>query len=59
MTKTPNGLVAFADRWNRQVKHLHARLDGISNKLHDSNVKYTEREKQEAAGHEKIRQDFG
>lgn len=57
--RTPQGLVAFADRWNRQVKHLHDRLDGISRKLHDSEVKYTEREKQESANQEKIRQDFG
>lgn len=57
--KTPNGLVAFADRWNRQVRHLHDRLDGFSSKLHDSGIKYTEREKQESASHEKIRQDFG
>lgn len=56
---TPAGLTAFANRWNKQVKHLHDRLDGISDKLHKSGVAYTEREKAESANIKQIRQDFG
>ncbi|NLU69592.1 hypothetical protein [Streptomyces sp. HNM0574] len=57
--RTPHGLTAFADRWNDQVKHLHDRLDGISDKLHESKVAYTQREQRESDNQDKIRQDFG
>lgn len=57
--QTPHGLTAFANRWNQQVKHLHDRLEGISEKLHRNKVEYTEREEQETANHKKIQQDFG